>query len=663
MGTAVYKGITIPSPEPTGGGGALLVNGLKALAASRWNYNVDANIVPDGDATRNLGTAAARMNQVWGHRGAFVSGAGTLTRTNAGLIGGTAAAGASILGTGVGGFAHGSAVLGVMQASGEGAWAGGRIAGTGAYLGYIQATTYGALAFGNCGAINGNSYMVASGAGSIALGYTGDQGNLLSQNLGSVAAGYATGGGTLSANNRGAIALGYASASYTLESTGRGALALGYAKSGNISATAAGCFQLGVGSNSQAYSLQVSNPATIGGGVRLAPTGFLYAVQQATSTVTYGADTGLMTAYVSDSSYGVVGGHAGIIGYARYSSRLEAGKDGCFVVGRAYGDANIKADGVGIFGAFAFGSANYHGDIYSSGSGSIAGGYAYSYSQIAASADGAVAFGYAYDNGYITAGYKGSLAWGLSIGGNITAGGVGSVAGGYNKGGGTIQSNGTGDLCGGYVGEYGGTLTAGGKGNVMFGTVDGAYSTAYTSGYGSAVFGGVDEYATMYASAHGSHAHGYAGAGYSGYYSTIAATAVGAFAFGYSDAAGRILSYGKGSFAGGFASGYGEIQSGSDGSFAFGSISGSGYVIQANAYGAFAFGYASSSDIQATATNAIQFGPGSNGEADTLSVGGGIRIKGTGGAPAAPRNGDIWVYSNYVYIRSNGSSVKVVACP
>lgn len=136
----------------------------------------------------------------------------------------------------------------------------------------------------------------------------------------------------------------------------------------------------------------------------------------------------------------------------------------------------------------------------------------------------------------------------------------------------------------------------------------------------------------------------------------------GSFAFGFADAqtgtTTEIFTYGKGSFAMGKAYN-GTIQAGNGtyGSFAFGSAN--GFNITATGDGSLAFGSATAANISASATNSAQFFEGSNTQAGSLSVGTTVRLKGTTGAPTSPRNGDIWVNSNYVYIRSNGVSVKI----
>lgn len=120
----------------------------------------------------------------------------------------------------------------------------------------------------------------------------------------------------------------------------------------------------------------------------------------------------------------------------------------------------------------------------------------------------------------------------------------------------------------------------------------------------------------------------------------------------------RIEGGGAGSFAQGRANTGGTIRATNRGSFAQGNTDGN--AILASGHGSFAQGSAATGTITASATNAVQFGPGTNALADSLQVGGaGLRLKGTAGAPATPQNGDQWVSGGFVYIRSNGVSVQI----
>lgn len=151
-------------------------------------------------------------------------------------------------------------------------------------------------------------------------------------------------------------------------------------------------------------------------------------------------------------------------------------------------------------------------------------------------------------------------------------------------------------------------------------------------------------------------------------------------------AAGNVFatmtSYGYGSFVQGqvFASAAGTtiMRASGDGAFAQGTVSGAGAILQATGNGAFAQGRAATNNITASgsgsfahgdstaaaivasATNSAQFGAGTNALADSLQVGnGGIRFKGTTGAPGAPQDGDLWVNGGFVYVRSNGTSIQI----
>ena len=130
----------------------------------------------------------------------------------------------------------------------------------------------------------------------------------------------------------------------------------------------------------------------------------------------------------------------------------------------------------------------------------------------------------------------------------------------------------------------------------------------------------------------------------------------GAFAHGRAFNA-NIDALRHGAFAVGFA-GSNNIVANQDGAFAGGYAS--SYAITASGDGAFAFGMADTEAITASANNATQLGPGTNALADSAQIGvAGIRFKGTTGAPGTPQNGDMWIASGYLYIRSNGTTRKV----
>lgn len=118
-----------------------------------------------------------------------------------------------------------------------------------------------------------------------------------------------------------------------------------------------------------------------------------------------------------------------------------------------------------------------------------------------------------------------------------------------------------------------------------------------------------------------------------------------------------ILAEGTGSWAGGFGL-LKDISATGTGSFAHGLASNND--ILASGTGSLAHGSASAGDITASATNSVQFGAGTNAEAESLQVGGKIRIKGTAGEPTSNlHNGDIWVDAGDVFIRTGGISVNI----
>lgn len=248
---------------------------------------------------------------------------------------------------------------------------------------------------------------------------------------------------------------------------------------------------------------------------------------------------------------------------------------------------------------------------------------------------GTVASGFAISAGVIGSYGDGAFAHGFAYGGTISAQGNASSASGYTYGAGSLIQ--AGPYAGGGVARgvaIGGSIEARGFGSTATGRANSA-SSIVSSGGGSFANGYADGVGSgVYAASGGGFVTGYAGSG--GY---IGSTGTGAVAFGRATNNGELTASGIGSFAGGLATGTGDILS--------------------SAYGSFAFGWAYGGDIVASAYNSVQFGPGTNAQADSLSVGGTVRLKGTVGAPGTPRNGDQWVANNYVYIRSNGVSVKI----
>ncbi len=267
-----------------------------------------------------------------------------------------------------------------------------------------------------------------------------------------------------------------------------------------------------------------------------------------------------------------------------------------------------------------FGQADSGCILQSSGKGSFTAGCSLITSTIKATKVGTFASGYAKTNSLIESSGNGAFAQGVTpFSGKLKSTGNGSFA----------------------QGDSGGKIYAFGNGSFVQGrTGDTACKIESTvNGRGSFVQGYTQSEATIQATIKGAFAQGW-----SEYYSSIIqSTAKGAFAQGGAYYGSSIIASGNGSIAHGYTWNY--------------------HNITASGTGSGAFGASGSSNIQATATNAFQFGVGVNSQADSLSIGTQVRLKGTTGAPSSPRNGDIWVNGNFMYMRSNGINCKVVNNP
>ncbi len=255
-------------------------------------------------------------------------------------------------------------------------------------------------------------------------------------------------------------------------------------------------------------------------------------------------------------------------------------------------------------------------------------------------------------------------------GGSLTMGSAFS----YGAGDAVIQATGpaTFTCVYAYTG-YGGTA----KNHLLLNSGIGSFLAGYSYGYGqvdvtssgqgSFVQGFfnanlANNFAVMRATGAGAFAQGAIANGASAVTGTIESISSGTFAQGHVVSGGTIRANSPGAFAQGRANNKDIIASG-QGSFAHGRAQSSGDII-ASGHGSLAIGDAAAGDIVASAINSCQFGPGTNALADTFQIGnGGVRFKGTTGAPSALQNGDIWVASGYLYFRTNGVSVKMVACP
>lgn len=289
------------------------------------------------------------------------------------------------------------------------------------------------------------------------------------------------------------------------------------------------------------------------------------------------------------------------------------------------------------------------GTFAQTGEGSNAGGYATAGTTMSADAPGSTV------HGYLGAG--GSMSMGVYTRGGMLQG----YAEGYpaKSAVAAIQmpGNNQGSFAGGRAVAFGGSATIevnNGAGALAFGSAYGTYSSSGRTGSG-----------LISAQGRGAVAMGDANAGYNNNGgSRIIATGHGSFArgFAYGDTSAGdaiIQAVGPGSVASGQVTDRGLISATADGAHAFGSASGAGSTITASGAGSFAQGNADAdADIVASAAGAVQFAPGTNDLANSLAVGDKIRLN-SAGAPGTPRNGDIWVANGYLYIRSNGVSVKI----
>jgi hypothetical protein len=242
-------------------------------------------------------------------------------------------------------------------------------------------------------------------------------------------------------------------------------------------------------------------------------------------------------------------------------------------------------------------------------------------------------------------------------GGTITSDGAGSSALGYirqNSGTAFMDSNNGGCFVGGYVESTTGTAS-------IIATEIGAFAYGATAMLSAGT-------AAIQANGAGSWAGGFVDSA-----GDIDATpsAGGGFAFGRCTGNGVIRCDGEGTFARGRAiDGNAVIDAIGAGAQASGSAEGGTAAILAAGLGAFAHGSTTDGDISASATNSVQFGIGTNAEADSLQVGqptdsaaGGLRLN-AGGIPGTPIDGDIWVdASGNVIIQSGGTSYSISDIP
>ena len=227
--------------------------------------NVGADIIPDVDNTRDLGStskrfAEGRFNKVFG-----ADGGGTLTLSNSGGLFGRAANTRTLSATAQGTFASGYAKDGDITAIQPGCFAQGYAKGGDIISGGANSFMGGNFAQGTAKV----GYIKASGRGAFAQGYTNfNTSSILASGVAGFAQGSSSGAyyaTSIKATGVGAFAQGYCG--YTnIISSGLGSFAQGYGgPGGNIYATVKNSAQFGYGTNSQVGSLQVGTKMRLKG--------------------------------------------------------------------------------------------------------------------------------------------------------------------------------------------------------------------------------------------------------------------------------------------------------------------------------------------------------------------------------------------------------------
>ncbi len=622
-----------------------------------------------------------------GFVGGYATGGGTLQITADGSIAHGHTLGGTITATAVGALAHGAAdaTYGIT-ASGSGSGAFGY-----ATTANIVASAASAFQFGEGTNDTATSLRVGNasgihihGAGAPGAPANGDfwvaSGNIYARsgggtyNLSDIGSGGGgglnqAGSGSFTETGSGANAGGYTqSATDSIVASQRGAFAHGAADNTGSDITSSGAGSWAGGNSDQAASITAAGSGSLAFGDADGSGSNITTNSTGRGALAFGrvSSGGDILAYQSGAmAFGVVSG----------LGRIRANSQGSIVMGRVSGTSNIYGNG---YGTLSVGNAESSGNINASADGAVALGDA-STGAITASATSALQLGPG-TNDTTT-----SLRVGDSVGIHIHgAGAPGAPANGdfwvasgniyAQSGGGTYNLSDIGSGGGGGGLNQGtassGTITDDSESNAG-GYATGAGSTIVSStGLGAFAHGHASGGADVIASGNGATAFGRAAA------NTITASGVGSFAAGYSNSSGTITAAQPGSIAmgrayigtiyanavGAIAVGYtgnGNINATGVGSLAVGRTYGS--YVTASGLGSFAIGNATAA-IVASATNSFMFGLGTNDTADSLRVGGsaGLHFHG-GGAPGAPADGDFWVASNNVYVRTGGSTVDLGA--
>lgn len=235
-------------------------------------------------------------------------------------------------------------------------------------------------------------------------------------------------------------------------------------------------------------------------------------------------------------------------------------------------------------------------------------------------------------------------------GGTLTASATGAQIRGTVDGTSTLIANAIGASASGQA-TGGGAIKATNPGALAFGSSAGAGSV-YAYSTGSLAFGDAQNANSyLWATANGGMAHGSTDG------ASLQATGIGALAGGrIVSGGGNIIAQGAGSLVHGDTASGGSIYATA---LAQGGIAW-GYAhtnsITAGGKGCVALGDSTGGPIQANASGTFQLAPGVNSIANSLQVGttGSAIHLHADGAPGAPANGDMWVASGNVYVRTGG---------
>lgn len=210
--------------ERTGGSGAVLANNTNSIEAASTGGSPSGSL-----ASGSFAWGRAYGNKNDSHAHIYARGYGAMAVGSAGTVNGTS-----------------------TQAA-------------------IWANQSGSFAGGNCAAgTTGITYIYANGSGAFAHGNASNAGRIQAAGNGACALGITSGGAWIQADGAGSFASGSTTGTSSIRALQDGSMAVGStASGGNIDANAVNAFQLGIGANTVATSIQVGALSASGTGVRM----------------------------------------------------------------------------------------------------------------------------------------------------------------------------------------------------------------------------------------------------------------------------------------------------------------------------------------------------------------------------------------------------------